>query len=79
MFGSCSANRDPRPPIQATIARIDGESAVRGYDEVLDVEPFEGAQFLRLQRNAVLQDAVESAARDASVQVLRRIELPVIE
>ncbi len=68
----------PFGPLQAAIARIDGEEAVRRYDDLLAREPFEGAQFLRSQRDGVLQDQLRAVGLKAARSVLAELSLPVL-
>ena len=79
---AAQADRDPFGPIgaiQAAIARIDGEAAVRLYDEVLAEEPFDGAQFFRSQRDALLQEQLRAVGVGAAAHVLDALDLPSLD
>jgi hypothetical protein len=50
--------------LESALAAVGGERVVAGYDEIISSRPFSGAQFMRLQRERVVQVELQRAGNE---------------
>ncbi len=70
---------DVSAPVQAAIERIGGEEAVTAFDRVLEADEIPGVHFLRIQREAVVQNLLGAQGTAEGERLRNSIDLPLIE
>ncbi len=70
---------DVSAPLQAAIERVGGEPAVAAFDRILEADEIPGVHFLRLQREAVVQDLLAERGSFEGNRLSESIALPQIE
>jgi hypothetical protein len=70
---------DVSAPLQTAIERIGGEPAVEAFDRVLAADEIPGVHFLRIQREAVVQDLLSRRGNVEGNRLSEEIALPRID
>jgi len=65
--------------LESAIAQVGGMDAVAKYDEVIAKHPFDGAQFLRLQRDRLAQAELQKVGNLSAADLAELLGVPLLE